>query len=253
LYYGRGAGSLSAALTVLRGGMRDSAYTDGVREDFDRLAVLSEGSGWEHNSHYHPFLLRQLPQRLGEVLEVGCGTGEFTRLLAERCERVVAVDLSPRMIETARARSKDHPNVEYLVADAASWEFPSERFDCAASIATLHHLPLGPMLAKMRDALKPGGTLLLLDLYRARTAADRLVSALAVPISKAIRLARTGSLAERRAPELQKAWEEHGKTDAYPTLAEVRRACETELQGVALRRRLLWRYTVVWDKPLRGG
>jgi hypothetical protein len=49
--------------------MRDSAYTDGVREDFDRLAVLSEGSGWEHNSHYHPFLLRQLPQRLGEVLE----------------------------------------------------------------------------------------------------------------------------------------------------------------------------------------
>jgi SAM-dependent methyltransferase len=150
---------------------------------------------------------------LGEVLEVGCGTGEFTRLLAERCERVVAVDLSPRMIETARARSKDHPNVEYPVADAASWEFPSERFDCAASIATLHHLPLGPMLAKMRDALKPGGPLLLLDLYRARTAADRLVSALAVPISKAIRLARTGSLAERQAPELQKP----GRSMARPT------------------------------------
>jgi SAM-dependent methyltransferase len=178
--------------------------------------------------------------------------GEFARFLAERCERVLAVDLSPRMIEAARARSKDHPNVKYLVADAASWEFPSERFDCAASIATLHRLPLGPMLAKMRDALKPGGTLLLLDLYQARTAADRVVSALAAPASKAIRLARIGYLAERQAPELQKAWEEHGKTDAYPTLAEVRRACETELQGAAVRRRLLWRYTVVWRKPLRG-
>jgi SAM-dependent methyltransferase len=232
--------------------MRDFAYTDRVRDDFDRLAVLSEGSGWEHNSHYHPFLLRQLPWRLHEALEVGCGTGEFARLLAKRCERVLAMDLSPRMIETARARSKDHPNVECLVADAASRAFPSEHFDCVASIATLHHLPLGPMLAKMRDALKPGGTLLLLDLYRAQTAADRIVSALAVPTSKAIRLARTGSLAERQALELQKAWAEHGKTDDYPTLAEVRRACETELGGAAVRRRLLWRYTVVWRKPLRG-
>jgi ubiquinone/menaquinone biosynthesis C-methylase UbiE len=84
--------------------MRDTDYTDRVREDFDRLAVLSEGTGWGHNSHYHPFVLRQLPQHLGEALEVGCGTGEFARLLAERCERVVAVDLSPRMIEAARAR-----------------------------------------------------------------------------------------------------------------------------------------------------
>jgi SAM-dependent methyltransferase len=194
--------------------MRDPAYTDRVREDFARLALLSEGSGWEHNSQYHPFLLRQLPERPGEALEVGCGAGEFARLLAERCERVVAVDLSPRMIEAARARSKDHPNVEYLVADAASWAFPSERLDCVASIATLHHLPLSPMLAKMRDALKPGGTLLLLDLYRARTVADRVVGALAVPASKAIRLARIGYLAGQQAPELQKAWEEHGRTDA---------------------------------------
>jgi len=249
MYYWWGVGSLSAAV---RGGLRDPAYTDRVREDFDRLAVLSEGSGWEHTSHYYPFLLRQIPDRLGEALEVGCGTGEFSRLLAQRCETVLAADLSPRMIEAARVRSKDHPNVEYLVADAASWEFPSERFDCAASIATLHHLPLSPMLAKMRDTLKPGGTLLLLDLYRARTAADRVVSALAVPTSKAIRLARTGTLAERQAPESEMAWEEHGKTDAYPTLAEVRWACETELGGAAVRRRLLWRYTVVWRKALRG-
>ena len=33
-------------------------YTDKVREDFNRLAVLSEGSGWHHNSHYHPFYER---------------------------------------------------------------------------------------------------------------------------------------------------------------------------------------------------
>ena len=167
--------------------------------------------------------------------------------MAERCEVALALDLSPRMVEAARSRS--HPHVEYLVADAASWEFPSERFDCVASVATLHHLPLGPMLAKMRDALRPGGTLLVLDLYRAVTVADHVAGALATPASRVIRLAKTGSLAGRQTPGLQKAWEEHGRTDSYPSLAGVRRACETELRGAAVRRHLLWRYSVVWRKP----
>ena len=121
--------------------MDGSAYTDKVREDFDRLADLSESGGWDHNAHYHPFLLKQLPPRLDEALEVGCGTGAFARLLAERCGSVVAIDFSPRMVEVARARSWGHPNVEYVVADAASWEFPQERFDCVVSITTLHHYP----------------------------------------------------------------------------------------------------------------
>jgi SAM-dependent methyltransferase len=153
------------------------------------------------------------------------------------------------MVEVARARSWGHPNVEYVVADAASWEFPQERFDCVASIMTLHHLSLGLMIIKLRDALRPGGILLLLDLYRASTVTVRLVDALAVPASKAIRLAKTGSLTERQSSASRRAWEEHGKTDAYPTLGEVRRACETELGGADVKRHLLWRYTVVWRKP----
>jgi ubiquinone/menaquinone biosynthesis C-methylase UbiE len=72
-----------------------------VRKDFDGLAVLSEGGGWGHTSHYHPFLLKQLPERLDEALELGCGTGEFARLLTKRCERVLAVDLSSHMVEAA--------------------------------------------------------------------------------------------------------------------------------------------------------
>jgi ubiquinone/menaquinone biosynthesis C-methylase UbiE len=230
--------------------MDGSSYTDKVREDFDRLADLSESGGWDHNAHYHPFLLKQLPPRLDEALEVGCGTGAFARLLAERCGSVVAIDFSPRMVEVARARSWGHPNVEYVVADAASWEFPQERFDCVVSITTLHHLSLGSMLTKLRNALRPGGILLLLDLYRASTVTDRLVGALAVPASKAIRLAKTGSLTERWTSESRRAWEEHGTTDAYATLGEVRRTCEMELGGADVRRHLLWRYTVVWRKPL---
>ncbi|WP_207956924.1 class I SAM-dependent methyltransferase [Rubrobacter tropicus] len=221
-----------------------------MSEDFDRIADLSGTGGWDHNVHYHAFLLEQLPLRLGEALEVGCGTGQFARSLAERCERVLAIDLSPRMIEVARDRSKEHANIEYAVADANSWEFPEERFDCVASITTLHHLPLAPTLARIRDALKPGGTLLVLDLYQVRSVGDYLVGALGFPASKALKLAKTGRLSNRQSPELRRAWEEHGATDRYPTLAEVRGACaEAGLRGAKVRRHLLWRYSLVWRKP----
>ena len=223
---------------------------DKVREDFDRLAALSAEDGWDHNVHYHAFLLKQLPPRCSEALEVGCGTGTFARSLAERCERVLAIDLSSRMVEVAKSRSGGHPNVEYLLADANSWSFPEERFDCVASITALHHLPLGPTLRKMGGALRPGGTLLVLDLYRARSPADYLVGAAGFPASKAIRLAKTGALSGRQSPALRRAWEEHGATDIYPTLTEIREACaEVGLRGAKVRRRLLWRYSVVWRKP----
>ena len=228
-------------------GMRS---TEKVREDFDRLAELSDEDGWDHNAHYHAFLLEHLPARCSEALEVGCGTGAFARSLAERCERVVAIDLSPRMVEVARSRSGGHPNVEYLLADANSWEFPEERFDCVASVTTLHHLPLAPTLRKMRDALGPGGTLLVLDLYRACSAADYLAGALGFPASKVLKLAKTGSLANRQSPALRRAWEEHGGTDIFPTLAEVRRVRDSELPGAEVSRHLLWRYSLVWRKPV---
>src|SRR3712207_2749763 len=89
-----------------------------VREDFDRIAALSEAEGWDHNVYYHAFLLGRLPGRLNESLEVGCGTGTFARALSKRSDRVLAIDLSPRMVEVAKNRSKGHPNVEYGVADA---------------------------------------------------------------------------------------------------------------------------------------
>mgnify|MGYP000952277805 CR=1 FL=1 len=126
-----------------------------VRRDFDRIAHLQGEGSWDHNSHYHRFLLGRLPRRIGRALEVGCGTGSFARLLAERAEAVLGLDLSPEMIAIARERSARLPNVEFLVADALSWEYPSEEFDCVASIATLHHLPLKPMLERFRAALRP--------------------------------------------------------------------------------------------------
>ena len=135
-----------------------------IQTDFDRLAAL-DAEGWTQNNHYHNFLLRHIRNGCQNALEVGCGTGAFARRLVERARHVVALDLSPEMIRVARSRSAESLNLEFHVADAMSWDFPAAHFDCIATIATLHHLPLRAMILKLKDTLKPGGVLIVLDLF----------------------------------------------------------------------------------------
>jgi ubiquinone/menaquinone biosynthesis C-methylase UbiE len=217
-----------------------------VRADFDRLAVFS-GDEWSHNSHYHAYLLRHLPSRCADVLEIGCGTGHFTRQLAQRSRKVVALDLSPNMIRIAGERAEQYSNIEFVVADVMTWDMPPDQFDCIASIATFHHLPLDIMLGKAKQALRPGGTLLVLDLYQAAGLRDVLQNLIAAPVSYYLKYRKNGSVASD--PAAQGAWQEHGQYDVYPTLSEVRGVCTKLLPGARVTQHLLWRYSIVWRKP----
>lgn len=221
-----------------------------VRADFDRLALLSD-EGWSHNSHYHPFLLKHVPQQMDAALEIGCGTGAFSRLLAQRADRVMALDLSPQMIRVARERSAGYPNIQYATADAAVWDFPESHYDCVVTIATLHHLPLDMMIPRMARTLKPGGVLLILDLYSLERWGwqDVLRNAAAVPYNLCLKLLKTRRLRPSR--EAREAWAEHGRTDQYVSPAQIRAACG-DLIGAQLRLHLLWRYSVIWKKNVGG-
>ena len=214
-----------------------------VRADFDRIAVLS-GEEWGHN--YHGFLARHIPEPCREALDIGCGTGAFSRLLAKTSGRVLALDLSPEMIRVARERSAQFPNIEFEVADVLARALPAERFDCIATIATLHHLPMSEVLPKLKGALKPGGVLLVLDLFEAEGLSDAFRSAVAVPVSLGLRLFRHGRLLPPR--EVRRAWDEHGRHDSYLTLTQVREVCAEMLPGALVTRHLLWRYSIVWKK-----
>lgn len=223
----------------------EAELTTRIQADYDRIAPLS-GDAWDHNVHYSSYLLRHTPSHLTRALDIGCGTGEFSRLLAHRSDYVLALDLSPQMIEVAKQRSEGYSNIDYQVGDVMVWDFPVEQFDCVASIATLHHLPMGPMLARMKATLKEGGPLLVLDLYQQEGLGDAFLNMLAVPASAVLGVSKNGRL---MAPiEVRKAWAEHGENDSYLTLSEVRRVCEDTLPGATIRRHLLWRYSIVWRK-----
>jgi SAM-dependent methyltransferase len=210
---------------------------DRVRRDFDRIARLTD----ESPAHYEELLLSRLPARCERALEIGCGTGAFTRRLAERARHVLAIDLSPEMIAVAAERSRAHANIDYVVADVTAWPFSVEEFDCAVSIATFHHLPFEPTLAAVARALAPGGVLLVHDLFRDDGVVDRLLSVPAFLLS--LRRRATQS------PEARAAWAEHGKHDRFMTLDELRRAAARTLPSATLTRHLRWRYSLVWRKP----
>jgi ubiquinone/menaquinone biosynthesis C-methylase UbiE len=151
------------------------------------------------------------------------------------------------MIRLAKAHSLSFPNIEFECADATLRDFPAESFDCIASIATLHHLQMKDMLLRMKRAMKPRGVLLVLDLFEAVGAFDALASMLAMPVSMSLRLFQTGRL--RPPKEVRAAWEEHGRTDSYLTLTQARNLCASLLPGAKVTKHLLWRYSIVWQKP----
>jgi SAM-dependent methyltransferase len=216
-----------------------------IQTDFDRIALVSpEGS--LQNDHYHNFLLRQLAVDCQDALEIGCGKGEFSRRLAEKSRRVLALDLSPEMIRIARERSAHLPYLEFQVADVMSYDLPSEGFDCIASLATLHHLPLREILLKMKAALKPGGVLLMLDLFEPAGLMDALLNPLAVSVSVSLRLIRQHRVLASR--EVRAAWAAHERHDIYPTMNEVRALCAEILPGAKIKKHLLWRYSIIWQK-----
>jgi SAM-dependent methyltransferase len=220
--------------------------TERIRADFDRLALLTDDR-WDHNLHHHGFLLARVPRPCRDALEIGCGAGAFSHALAARAERVLALDLSAEMIRAARAREPRRANLTFELADVTDWPFPRECFDCIASVATLHHLDPRGLLPRLRDALRPGGVLLVLDLVADESPVDWARSGVAVLVNCALHLLHSGRLRDPK--PVREAWQAHARGETYLRLSEVQEICRDLLPGAEVRRHLLWRYSILWRKP----
>jgi SAM-dependent methyltransferase len=81
-------------------------------------------------------------EREDRVLEIGCGVGRLTRVLASRAASVTALDVSPRMLELARAHNPSLENVEWVLGDGASLAgVRSDSIDACVSHVVFQHIP----------------------------------------------------------------------------------------------------------------
>jgi 2-polyprenyl-3-methyl-5-hydroxy-6-metoxy-1,4-benzoquinol methylase len=92
------------------------------------------------------------------ALEIGCGTGMFTRLCAPSGATIVAVELSETLLTEAR-RDAAFPHVTYEVGDAHALKYADASFDMVYGSSVLHHLEVVPALRELHRVLRPGGRL----------------------------------------------------------------------------------------------
>jgi len=100
----------------------------------------------------------------GDVLELACGTGQWTRPLAERARTVTGLDAAPEMLQIARERLGDS-KVSFIEADVFQWE-PRRRYDTVFFAFWLTHVPSGhfeDFWEKVHRAVTPGGRVIFID------------------------------------------------------------------------------------------
>ncbi|MFT8872618.1 MAG: class I SAM-dependent methyltransferase [Sporolactobacillus sp.] len=218
-----------------------------IKRDFNEIASLDEEALWNHNNCYFPSLLKHIPRGARAALDIGCGKGELSALLAQRVQRVTAVDFADQMITCARARHAE-ANIDYINSNIMTIPFPDGAFDIIISTATAHHLPFDWLLDFAKNKLRAGGTLILLDLVQAETFADHLFWDSAVIVNLFMNLIKNGRFQQHDA-RAAALWQRHGERDHYLTLREVRAISARHLPGASVRRNLFWRYTLIWNKP----
>jgi SAM-dependent methyltransferase len=108
-------------------------------------------------------------RRYSNVLEIGCGMGSFTRLLAPISERIVALDIAPTAIQRAIESTSDMPAIDFRVANVMHYNPRDEGpWDLVVLTETIYCLgwlysffDVGWLVSEMFNATAPGGRLLM--------------------------------------------------------------------------------------------
>ena len=155
---GRAAGGYGARMA--------SPVNDSLRGSFDADAALYD----RVRPGYPPQLFDDLAELAGvgpgcRLLEVGAGTAKATLPLAERGCRIVAVELGANMAAVAARNLTGFPDVEVVVSAFETWPLPAERFDIVLAATAWHWLDPALRVAKVADALHPGGALAVVETH----------------------------------------------------------------------------------------
>ncbi len=116
----------------------------------------------ERSQPFFDLLALVQPSPNMRAVDLGCGTGDLTRILHERlgCRETVGYDSSTEMLAAARSHVAPLPGLSFVQADVASLALPPASLDLVFANASLHWLPDHPaLLTRLATWLAPGGQL----------------------------------------------------------------------------------------------
>jgi len=159
-----------------------------LRTEFNEWAKAGRGPSMEKGHRpvgEQAIQLMEIPAN-GRVLDVGCGNGWATRLMAQQASagRVVGIDISDAMVELARESSTAFHNVEFREASAEKLPFGEEEFMHVFSMESLYYYSdILRALKEIRRVLKSGGKFAcVVDLYQESRASHQWIPDLKVPV-----------------------------------------------------------------------
>jgi len=164
------------------------AIAERLRLEFNDWARAGRGEGMEKGHRpvgEQAIELMAIPSD-AQVLDVGCGSGWATRLMAEKISngRVVGIDIADEMIKLAGETSRSFSNVDFYVASAEKLPFGDEEFSHAFSMESLYYYAdIAGALREIKRVLKPGGLFVtVVDLYQENLPSHQWVAQLKVPV-----------------------------------------------------------------------
>jgi SAM-dependent methyltransferase len=196
---------------------------------------------WSHNDHFHSWIVANLPEPCGAVLDVGCGHGELLACLAPNVERVVGNDADATMRDQSARRCAGLANVSVV---GGRWAEIAGPFDVVTMIAVLHHLEVEQALRDVSRLLSPGGRFLTVGLAVPQSFRDTLWDAASIVTNPIIGY-------------VKHPWPSKAPTDPPPfpvrdpelSFDELRDVLDRVMPGSTIQHRLGFRHTIAWTKP----
>lgn len=216
-----------------------------VKNDFNKISQLDELK-WNHNNCYFKHLMKFVPSTAETCLEIGCGKGELSFMLSNKSKKVIAVDLADKMIERAKVLHSNK-NIEYIYGNILDIKFENNSLDVIITTATAHHLPYEWLLCFAKDKLKKGGKLIILDLAKAKSLSDYIIWGGEFIPNIVMNLIKNGRL-QKDDVHSKEVWERHCEHDTYMTIEEIKSLAQKHIPTAKVKRKLFWRYSLVWQK-----
>lgn len=195
-------------------------------------------SEWNHNSHYHNFIIKKLSESRATALDIGSGNGYFASKLSNMFSKVICME--PDMDTYNYAKNKYSTISNMIHKNSILDEFNSEgEIDFISCIASIHHMDFEKSLVKIKDLLSRDGKLVVLGLYKESTLMDYLYTILACIPNKIRCMLSSNPSSEKIIIKTR---------PANMTFKEIKDIADKILVDYKIKRHLYWRYSIVYSK-----